>query len=549
MNLIKLFPKASWLRVMIAIGAGFVSGGCSAQLIALINTVLASGNYKSQTLNFILLSTTGVITTIVSQFLLVSISQDAVYKLRLKLSQAILAAPLQRLEQIGVGSLLAVLTVDILSLSSIVYIFPFLCIDLAIVLGCLIYLTSLSGIIFLIAIASLAVSIFIIQMLTIRGQKIFNSVRDEEDRLFKGLRELVDGVKELKISRVKREDFMMQGIEDSANVYRKLSIRAMRIFSIVSGIGQLAFFFIIGILLFIVPTLMATTPSVLSSFILTVAYIIIPLGSIIEKFPQLFQANASFAKIEQIGLQLADKVELDHLSLPLVSEDKIKVTLTDVFHTYSGEEPDSRFTIGPINLSFSTRELIFIVGGNGSGKSTLAKIITGLYVADKGNICLDGKSITEDNLDWYRQHFAIIFSDFYLFDRLLGIDVEGTKREAQAYLKILQLDQKVKIKNDGLLSTINLSQGQRKRLALLISYLEDRQIYLFDEWAAEQDPVFRDLFYNELLPNLRNKGKLVIVITHDDRYFHLADRIIKLDYGKIESDLSNLHPTLTAGHI
>lgn len=180
-------------------------------------------------------------------------------------------------------------------------------------------------------------------------------------------------------------------------------------------------------------------------------------------------------------------------------------------------------------------EITFIIGGNGSGKSTLAKLITGLYPPNTGSIYLNGLLITDRNQEWYRQHFSAVFSDFYLFDSCLGFDRTDLDRQVEIYLKQLQLDHKVQVRN-GVLSTTSLSQGQRKRLALLTAYLEDRPIYLFDEWASDQEPHFRDLFYRQSLMELKEKGKAVIVITHDDRYFHLADQIIKLDYGKVESD-------------
>ena len=186
-----------------------------------------------------------------------------------------------------------------------------------------------------------------------------------------------------------------------------------------------------------------------------------------------------------------------------------------------------------VNLTFKAGELIFIVGGNGSGKSTLAKLITGLYIPESGRLCLDDTAIIDTNREWYRQHFSTIFSDFYLFDRL--VSPTNSPLEAQTYLKTLELEKKVSMSN-GQLSTTKLSQGQRKRLALLGAYLEDRPIYLFDEWAADQDPVFRKIFYTQLLAELKQRGKTVLVISHDDHYFHLADRIIKLDYGRIESD-------------
>ncbi|MEN9207898.1 MAG: ATP-binding cassette domain-containing protein, partial [Gloeomargarita sp. GMQP_bins_14] len=185
--------------------------------------------------------------------------------------------------------------------------------------------------------------------------------------------------------------------------------------------------------------------------------------------------------------------------------------------------------------TFYPGEIVMIMGGNGSGKSTLAKLITGLYTPQSGQIIFDGVPVDAHNRYWYRQHFAVVFSDFYLFDSLLGINDDPTL--AQQLLQKLQLDHKVRIEN-GRFSTIALSQGQRKRLALLVAYLEDRPIYLFDEWAADQDPRFKDFFYREFLPQLRTEGKTVLVISHDERYFACADRLIKLDYGQVEYDKS-----------
>ncbi|MGA9378446.1 MAG: cyclic peptide export ABC transporter, partial [Phormidium sp.] len=209
--------------------------------------------------------------------------------------------------------------------------------------------------------------------------------------------------------------------------------------------------------------------------------------------------------------------------------------LRGVTHAYGSDRENLDFTLGPVDLKFKPGEVVFLIGGNGSGKSTLAKLITGLYIPESGKICLDEQQINQPNREWYRQHFSVVFSDFYLFERLLGFAQYNLDSVAEGYLRQLQLDHKVKVEN-GKLSTTALSQGQRKRLALLTAYLEDRPIYLFDEWASDQDPIFKELFYTEFLPKLRNKGKLVLVISHDDQYFDLGDRIIKLDYGKVIYD-------------
>ncbi|HEY5885648.1 MAG TPA: cyclic peptide export ABC transporter, partial [Pyrinomonadaceae bacterium] len=209
--------------------------------------------------------------------------------------------------------------------------------------------------------------------------------------------------------------------------------------------------------------------------------------------------------------------------------------LREVMHTYPSEEKDEGFMLGPIDLTLRPGELVFFIGGNGSGKTTLAKLLIGLYAPESGEIRLNGTPITDENRDHYRQMFTAVFSDFYLFDSLLGIESPQLDEHALEYLKQLQLTQKVQV-NDGVLSTTNLSQGQRKRLALLTAYLEDRPIYLFDEWAADQDPLFKQVFYYELLPELKARGKTVLVISHDDRFYEVGDRIIKLDYGKIVYD-------------
>jgi putative pyoverdin transport system ATP-binding/permease protein len=212
-----------------------------------------------------------------------------------------------------------------------------------------------------------------------------------------------------------------------------------------------------------------------------------------------------------------------------------QIDLQQATHSYQLAGEENPFTLGPIDLSLHPGELVFIVGGNGSGKSTLAKLITGLYVPDRGEIRWDGQIVDDRHREQYRQLFSTVFADFYLFDRFVGLRLVDGDAQAKMYLEKLQLTHKVAIEQ-GKLSTTALSQGQRKRLALLTAYLEDRPIYLFDEWAADQDPFFREIFYQQLLPELKQRGKAVLVISHDDRYFHLADRLLKLDYGKIVVD-------------
>ena len=203
--------------------------------------------------------------------------------------------------------------------------------------------------------------------------------------------------------------------------------------------------------------------------------------------------------------------------------------------TYHREGRDLDFTLGPVDLELEPGEVVFLVGGNGSGKTTLAKLLVGLYRPDGGEIRLDGRPVGAEELDDYRQLFSVVFADFYLFDRLLGLEAPDLDERARRYLEELQIDHKVEVEG-GELSTLELSQGQRKRLALLTAYLEDRPVYLFDEWAADQDPTFKEVFYGEVLPDLARRGKGVVAISHDDRYYRLGDRVVKLEDGRVVHD-------------
>jgi putative pyoverdin transport system ATP-binding/permease protein len=537
MNLISFLLRSSWGMVAIAISTGLLSGGSSASLIALISR--ATSNDATSRLTwiawgFVGLATVALITSIISQIMLIRLSENAVLQLRMSLSRQLLASELNHLEKLGNPRLLATLTEDVQAVANAVQKLPFFCVDIAIVLGCLLYITWLSWQVLLMVVVFSILAIASCQWLLQRGRHFLSLARDDQDLLFLHLGTITQGIKELKLHYNRRQVFLTQQLESTATTFRNHNIRGLTFFATTSSWGRLLFFFSIGFILFALPNLFPISPQTLSGYILTFTYLMLPMENIINNLPLLSKASIALQKIESLGLSLTNQAEISTVP-PAIKSDWHSLQLVDVTHTFRTDTEDSNFILGPINLTFYPQELVFIVGGNGSGKSTLAKLITGLYIPEAGEIVLDGELITEQNREWYRQHFSVVFSDFYLFDTLLGLENIHLDIQAQEYLKLLQLDHKVKIEN-GKLSTTNLSQGQRKRLALLTAYLEDRPIYLFDEWAADQDPVFKEVFYTQLLQNLRDRGKTVLVISHDDRYFASSDRIIKLDYGKVEYD-------------
>lgn len=537
MNLIYFLLRSSWGMVAIAIATGFLSGGSSAGLIALISHAASSSSNSRLTSiiwGFGGLAIVVLVTSIISQVMLIRLSQNAVLQLRMRLSRQILASELTHLEHLGNPRLLATLTEDIQSVANAVYQMPFIFINLAIVLGCIAYITWLSWLVLVLVCGISVVAIASCQWLLNRGGNLLALAREDEDHLFKHFRTITEGVKELKLNYRRREDFLEEKLQSTANNFRDHNVKGLTLFATTSSWGQLVFFFALGFVMFVLPNLLTINAETLSGYILTFTYLVLPMDNIISKLPLLSQATIALQKIESLGLSLASRTEISTVP-PAFKSDWYALKFENVTHTYYTVEEDNSFIFGPINLTLYPQELVFIVGGNGSGKSTLAKLITGLYIPDNGEIWLDDHLISQHNREWYRQHFSVVFSDFYLFEELLGLKNSYLDAQATKYLQQLQLDHKVKVEN-GQLSTTALSQGQRKRLALLTAYLEDRPIYLFDEWAADQDPVFKEIFYTKLLPELRSRGKTVLVISHDDRYFHLADRIIKLDYGKIEYD-------------
>ncbi|MEM9002495.1 MAG: cyclic peptide export ABC transporter [Cyanobacteria bacterium P01_F01_bin.86] len=535
MHILWLLFRASWVSVAIATLTGIISGGCSAWLIALINSTIRQGATQSTIALFGGLVVLALISSSLSQFLLVDIAQDSVYRLRLQLSQRILSAPLRQLEQLGPSQLLAVLTKDVQAISDTVFVIPFICIDIAVVAGCLIYLAWLSGWVFAAVVVFMMAAIALVQLLISYAHRYLRQARQEVDRLFQHFRSITEGIKELKLHSARRRRFFDNDLTVSAAASRHYQKRALKLAALATGGGQLLFFLLIGLLLFGIPQLISEAQAVMPAYILTLTYLLGPLEKLIEQLPVLANTSVSIQKVNDMGLTLAANAETETVVRQSSPSTWQTIELNQVVHAYHNEEANHSFAVGPIDLTIQAGEMVFIVGGNGSGKSTLAKLLTGLYVPNSGELRLDGNSITNANREWYRQHFSTVFSDFYLFDRLVGTEELTLDAQAQDYLKKLELEHKVSVQQ-GQLSTVELSQGQRKRLALLAAYLEDRPIYLFDEWAADQDPIFREIFYTQLLAELKQRGKTMLIISHDDHYFYLADRIVKLDYGRIESD-------------
>jgi len=532
MNAIFYLLRASWRDTVLASLAGGISGAASIALMAMIRRTLEdpAGSNVTAMILFASFCVVVLVTRIASQVLVSRLTQRSLLKLQMNLCRRILDAPIKRIEEIGSARLLTVLTGDVNTVAHAMSLLPGMGVDFVILLSGAIYLGTLSLNLMLAAVFFCVFGVVGYWLSAQWADKYIERARREQDLLQQRIQELIEGVKELKLHTQRRQEFVEDVLLQSATKMRHSQFIGECLQNAAISWGRLAFFIAIGLLLFVWPKFMQEDTPTLVGYVLTILYLMSPLDQLVGAMPTMNWAAESLRQIKTLDFSLDQKEPTPDVPRPMESWGHIE--LVGVTHAYRGHGRPRGFLLGPLNLTITAGETVFVIGGNGSGKTTLAKLLTGLYVPESGEVRLDGQPMTNNSRDSYRQLFSVVFDDAMVFDRLLGLDPENLDIRAQEYLRSLELDHVVSITN-GLFSTRSLSRGQRKRLALLTAYLEDRPIYLFDEWAADQDPTFRKVFYLRLLPELKRRGKTVVAITHDDRFFDCADRIVKLEDGKI----------------
>lgn len=556
-----LLGNSRWL-LLLSVLAGLGSGLGGAGLIAVINLALEGTPHLAFEFAGWVIGPGGLfaglcglllLARVVSGLLLMYLGQRVVFDLRLTLSHRLLSAPLAQLQALGPARILACLTHDIASLAEACQWLPTFCVNAAIVIGCLAYLGWLSLPLLALVMITILIGIAGFRLIENRALHGLKQAREYDDALYGHFRSLTQGIKELKLHQARRDTFLSDYLETAAIGYRRSYLSGMAFYIIATSWGNSLFYGLLGLVLFGLPVFgdsltsmlagleaelwpghmaLIITPEILRGYCLTILYMMAPLGNLVDGLPIYGQASIALHKVQALG-NTARESASRYTSSPKPHTEPPPLAMINITHRYHREEGDRSFTLGPINLTLNPGELVFLIGGNGSGKTTLSLLLVGLYAPEHGTITLGGEPITDERLEYYRQQFSAVFSDFYLFDTLLGFSGGKLDTEARDYLRHLQLDHKVHIEQ-GSFSTLNLSQGQRKRLALLVAFLEDRPFYVFDEWAADQDPVFKNIFYTEILPALKARGKTVVVITHDDSYFQVADRCLKLDNGQLQ---------------
>jgi putative ATP-binding cassette transporter len=353
--------------------------------------------------------------------------------------------------------------------------------------------------------------------------------RSRETALFDALADTLSGFKELKLARARQRDHAGY-IARLAREFRELWVKTETLYQLIGITSQTFMFILIAIVAFVLPLFAPTGGIAIFQVVATILFLMTPLETLLQAIPSFAKARVSLQSIERLEKNLdSDAAEtFDQIAKAL---DFQTLSFRDVHFRFDSAIAEEGFDVGPLDLDIRRGEILFVIGGNGAGKTTFLKLLTGLYAPAQGIIAVDGSTVDNTRRQSYREMFAAVFGDFHLFTQLYGLG-HVEPQQMTELLEELGIAHKTRIK-DGALSTVDLSTGQRKRLAYAVNRLADRQIYVFDEFAADQDPQFRAYFYTELLPRLKCDGKTVIAVTHDDRWFDVADRVLKMDYGRV----------------
>ncbi len=472
-----------------------------------------------------------VSTTITSEI------EAIIHKLRVRLLDYVRRSELLAVEEIGRARVISAITSDsaILTQASNMLTFS---IQGPVLIGFVaLYVAYLSFVAFALSvlIVGAAATIFHFKSRKLTAEKSKAVIQERE--MFNRLADFLDGFKELRLNRPRSDELFDHAVTVSRGAANlKIRSQSETFKQIASTQGYM--YILLGAVVFVAPQFSDNLGGAsIAKITAALLYVIGACFSLVQTIPILMNANAAADRIAQLEAALRSTVssETDEIVAPTSFE---KIEVRNIIFSYTDRHSDAAFHIGPIDFTLRSGELVFITGGNGSGKSTFLRVLAGLYHPDSGEIILDGMRVNKATRDVYRELFSAIFYDYHLFKRLYGIE-EPDPGELARLLALFRLEDKTGITN-GEFRTLDLSGGQRRRLALVVSLLEKRPILLLDEWTAEQDPEYRRKFYDELLPEMMRAGKTVVVITHDDRYLdelHLPARRIRMEEGRIVGEV------------
>lgn len=538
MQLIRLVKSGPDSAVSSLIVVTIVSGLSSAFLIGLINhaaELIAFGEPTSLrlVLLYAVLFLIFVNATSIAWRKSNRLLQSRLSALRLRIAGTVRQAPLRGLEQLEHSELLVTLNRETNSLSANMPLLTGAVQSAVLLLGALLYIASLSFVAFLVFVTAAVIGGWAFWRRRLIMNDAMVEVFQSEADVVRGMVGFTKGFKEIRLNAA-RNIALFDQFKNYADTQQSNVTSVASTWITLIQFSSAFIYAMLGALIFIVPAYYAGHTDIVYKIVAVSAFCLGPLASITSVSHLFANAEVGLTRIAEIEAKLNALKEPAHAYFdPDRFHGLKRIEARDITFEYRTANGDLQFTSGPWDLTVNASEILFVTGGNGSGKSTAMKVLCGLYPKSGGEIKVDGERITHRTQSSYSEIFAAIFSDFHLFDQMFGLD-DIDPETVTHWLKRMQLDDKVTYSN-GRFSTLDLSTGQRKRLAMITALLEDRDVYIFDEWAADQDSHFRDVFYKELLPDLKAKGKAVIVVSHDDRYWHLCDRRVHFDMGRIQA--------------
>lgn len=553
MKLFDVFTKKAPNKVFCAIFLGALAGIAYSLLIPLVLKALqpSLGGLATESdqlelfgwqvssakfaIAFAILCALIFVTRSLSQVLLTRVALEVTTQMRKDMYDRIRKAPIVALEKVGSAKLIAALTTDVQRIVMGARVLPDLLTNGVTLLGMMIFLYYLNRDVFLFVGYCIVFGVVTYQLPMYVSRVYITKSRKHVDNLQEGIRGIINGAKELKLNRAKSDDYFDYALHQQESHILASDKIAQSVLRVAVNYGDILSFMVIGMISFVFVNYHQISSSELIGVVMVLLYIAGPVSVILNAIPQIAIAKVSVRKVNTLLETLPEEQFIEKIS-PLPEWQSIR--FDDVSFRYLSVDDKPGFKVGPLSFEISKGEVVFIVGGNGSGKSTLSKLMTLHYQATEGDIYFGDTKVTMESLASCREEVAAIYSDYHLFKRLFGLKVDPER--ITQLLRALDLNEKVKVV-DNAFSTTSLSDGQRKRLALLVSVLEDKSLYLFDEWAADQDPEFKEIFYTEILPQLKSANKAVVVISHDDRYFKIADKVIRMEQGQ----LSILQPIAT----
>ncbi|NVO12366.1 MAG: cyclic peptide export ABC transporter [Bacteroidales bacterium] len=525
-------PNPYWKSAPSLVAISLLSGLSNMAVILIITGSIGKKDINYNLFYFILAFGLYIIGRKLVQTKLFKITMSIVFDLRVKLANKIFATSYQYFEKLDRGRIYTTLNNDTATIGNSANVAVNLITSIITVLGGFIFLATIAFWATIITLASVTIIVVIYNNVIGKAEKYFEIARDTQNVYMKMVNGIIDGFKELSLQNKKKSEYEKELISVS-DTYRNNNVFANIKLINAFLVGESLLILILGLVVFGIPKLFPQIKNYESmSFVIVLLYLIGPVNGILNSIPVLIQLKVAWKRIHQFFNDIpANIVSKEGENWPDTHVSNVKnIVVENVNFEYKNEKTLNNFKVGPINFELNKGNVLFIIGGNGSGKTTLAKLITGLYKPDNGRILINDIEIDSGILGEY---YSTVLNPFHLFDKMYNVDLKEKSNELNKYLKILDLDKKVEV-SDNKFSTTDLSGGQRKRLALLQCYLEDRPIYLFDEWAADQDPEYKNFFYRNLLPKMKKDGKIIIAITHDDHYFDIADKILKLDMGTVE---------------